>query len=137
MREYLIQGLLYRAEQLKQPTPDGQKCPPLFKTDAPTSGTQSSNYQPVEAGFRIEVWDKDNRYDDRLGAGTTTALGGYYEIRFTDEGLRQESGERETLPETEVFFKVFRSSNLLFSTRDEFLDLSTIDQNPEPKDQNP
>ncbi|HEY9597709.1 MAG TPA: hypothetical protein V6D33_08575, partial [Cyanophyceae cyanobacterium] len=135
MREYLIQGLLYKAKQLAEPAPNGQKCPPFVNSDNPESDNQSFNYQPVEAGFRIEVWDKDNRYDDRLGTGTTTALGGYYEIRFTDEVLRQESGERETLSEAEVFFKVFRSSNLLFSTRGEFLDLSAIDQNPEPTGQ--
>lgn len=116
MQEYVIQGLLGVS-----PNDDGA-CP-------------AENYMATGVGYRIEVWDKDNRFDDRLGIGKTTATalepsnlgfpgtdwgqgsqGSYFEIRFDDESLRQESGETETLENAEIFFKVFKGSQFLFST---------------------
>ncbi|MDJ0674141.1 MAG: peptidoglycan-binding domain-containing protein [Calothrix sp. MO_167.B42] len=130
MQEYLIQGLLGvypDPETQPQPLEEGDVC-------------TSTGYVAAGVGYRIEVWDKDNRFDDRLGQGRTTALktenlgnisitwgeGSYFEIRFADESLRQESGETETLENAEIFFKVFKGSQPIFSTEDNYLDLGTL-----------
>ena len=128
MKEYLVQGLLG-----VYPDPKDENSEPLKKNYCPSGTDPDQKYVAVGSGYRIEIWDRDNRFDDRLGAGKTTALpipplplqslffgnqGTYFEIRFSDEALRQESGETETLENSEIFFKVFKGSQLLFSTED-------------------
>ncbi|HBY81223.1 MAG TPA: hypothetical protein DEG47_30450, partial [Cyanobacteria bacterium UBA11148] len=61
-------------------------------------------------------WDKDERFDDRLGREKTDSYG-FFEIQFTDETFRQEPLEIEHTPD--LFFRVFRGRELLFSTEEE------------------
>ena len=126
MREYLIQGLLgvYPDPQTQPPLDENETCPEDVK-----------EYVVAGVGYRLEVWDKDNRFDDRLGVGKTIASEGYFEIRFSDESLRQESGETETIENAEIFFKVFKGSQFLFSTENDYLSIEVEDENfslPDP-----
>jgi len=137
MQEYLIQGLLG-----VYPDPKDEQAELLDENES----CGETGYNPVGVGYRIEAWDKDNRFDDRLGIGKTQSFisssipkigeillnqnigrglqGSYFEITISDESLRQESGETETIENSEIFFKVFNGSQFLFSTEDLELDLS-------------
>lgn len=89
------------------------------------ANTQNFSDQFLGENLRIELWDRDQRFNDRLGAAATLATG-FFEIRFTDDALRQDPEEKETLEESEFFFKAFRGDRLLFST--ELFSLETPDQ---------
>ena len=89
------------------------------------ANTQNFSDQFLGENLRIELWDRDQRFNDRLGAAATLATG-FFEIRFTDDALRRDPEERETLEESEFFFKAFRGDRLLFST--ELFSLDTPDQ---------
>lgn len=93
----------------------------------PRDDANTQNFSDLFLGenLRIELWDRDQRFNDRLGAATTLATG-FFEIRFTDDALRRDPEERETLEESEFFFKAFRGDRLLFST--ELFSLETPDQ---------
>ena len=61
----------------------------------------------------VELWDKDERFDDRLGRGKTNS-NGIFEIDFTDEYFRQDIREHEWHPD--LFVRVYRGKELLFDT---------------------
>ena len=141
MKEYLIQGLL------------GVKLdssPNLVSDTIDTDNTEQENqecprsgYEPVGSGYRIQMWDKDNFFDDRLGEGKTQTFfassipennippdseiilnpnisewgkGSYFEIKISDEAFRQESGEIETIDNGEICLEVFQKNRFLFRT---------------------
>lgn len=109
MKEYIIRGFI------------GETTPDLAR-DAngnPVCPNSNSDYQPTNEDLRIDVWDRDVRFNDRL-ASTTTAFGvGIFELRFTDQDFRQEAGESELEPD--LFFEVFRQRQLLFTTEAELI----------------
>jgi hypothetical protein len=85
-------------------------------SDTISGGT--SSFFPEVTGLRVEAWDKDVRFDDRLGNGKTNSQGDF-EIYFTDEAYRQEPLEAEINPD--LFFQVFRGRELLGSTEQEII----------------
>jgi hypothetical protein len=84
--------------------------------DTISGGT--SRFFPDVIGLRVEAWDKDVRFDDRLGHGKTNSQGDF-EIYFTDEAYRQEPLEAEINPD--LFFQVFRGRELVGSTEQEII----------------
>lgn len=102
MKEYLIRGRILKAQAQQ----DGRMCP-------------EQGYEFTQERLRVEVWDRDVRFDDRLASSATGFGVGVFELRFTDENFRLEPGETELEPD--VFFKVFHQRQLLFSTEDELL----------------
>ncbi len=103
MKEYCIRG------QIK-------KTAPPLDSSCPSDSTRYIIF-PNER-LRVEVWDRDVRFNDRLAVGTTDSQS-FFEICFTDEDFRLEPGETEVQPD--VFFQVFRQRQLLFTTEDELL----------------
>ncbi|MCU0525851.1 MAG: hypothetical protein MUF72_13595 [Elainella sp. Prado103] len=109
MKEYIIRGFIGETEGELTKDADGNPVCPF----------SNSSYQPTKEDLRIDVWDRDVRFNDRL-ASTTTAFGvGIFELRFTDQDFRQEPGESELEPD--VFFEVFRQRQLLFTTEAELI----------------
>lgn len=84
----------------------------------------SSNSEVPETPLRdvsVVVWDKDERFDDRLGRAKTNSEG-LFELEFTHEAFYQEPIEFEENPD--VFFEIALGRTIIFSTKE-------ID-NPEP-----
>lgn len=81
------------------------------------------NSSTPELGLRVEAWDKDTRFDDRIGSAKTDSQG-FFEIEFDDASYRVEPFETEVDPA--IFLQVFRGRMLLGST---FVDdgLSSVD----------
>lgn len=117
MNEYCIRGRI-------------RKTDPLMQLECPL---ENNNYKPTRERLRVEVWDTDVKFNDRLASGTTNSRG-FFEIRFTDEDYRVEPGETE--PEPDLFFQVFRQRQLLFSTENELLPPRFRFQ-PKPDDNTP
>ena len=67
-------------------------------------------------GLRVEVWDKDARFDN-LVASAVTEVNGDFLLEFEDTRFR------EVYPEAtpDLYFKVFRARELLHSTEDNIL----------------
>ena len=59
----------------------------------------------VVAGFRIEVWDDDERFDDRLASGKTDSTG-VFEFEFREEDFRQDYLDLDWTPD--LFFNVYQ-----------------------------
>ena len=75
---------------------------------------QKTNQNPsVLPDVWVEVWDKDERFDDRLGRSKTDSAG-VFEIEFSDPDFQQEPLELEWEPD--LFFKVYQGRQLLFNT---------------------
>lgn len=68
---------------------------------------------PEVVPLRVEAWDKDEHFDDRLGSSKTDSLG-VFDIEFTDEDFNQDTEERDWVPD--VFFRVYRGIDILGST---------------------
>ena len=114
MREYWIRGRIIQAEaqQIEQ-TDDGNTI-----ISYGCDGVDDDQYKASRESLRVEVWDRDVRYSDRL-ASTTADSRGFFELRFTDEYFRIEPEERELEPD--VFFQLFRKNQFLFKTESELL----------------
>lgn len=109
MKEYYIRG---RITKTSEPPTNGDDGTLVCPSDI-------SQYQPTRERLRVEVWDRDVRFNDRLAASTTGFSTGIFELRFTDEDFRLEPGESEVIPD--VFFQVFRQRQLLFTTDKELV----------------
>jgi hypothetical protein len=147
MQEFCIRGRILTATAIPKldannnPVKDENgKTIMVCPTERPRPGQgPKPAYQSPGERLRIEVWDKDVRFNDRLASGTSDSRG-FFEIRFTDEDLRQEFGESEIDPD--VFFQVFRQRQFVFTTEGdsrqiiEFPDkpdtpLSEVDSSPQ------
>jgi len=116
MKEYYIRGRIRKTTAQLETGQDGQP-----KQDGKlVFPDQDHNYKPTRERLRVEVWDADVKFNDRLAAGTTD-LRGFFELRFTDEDFRQEPGETEPVEPGDMFFQVFRQRQLLFSTEEEMI----------------
>ncbi len=115
MREYWIRGRIIQAEaELTEETDNDGNIIISYSCDKLTS----TDYKASRESLRVEVWDRDVRYPDRL-ASTTADSRGFFELRFTDEYFRIEPEERELEPD--VFFQLFRKNQFLFKTESELL----------------
>jgi hypothetical protein len=108
MKEFIIRGVILEAKATEED-----------KGETKTYRCPSSNYEGTQATLRVEVWDKDVRFNDRLGSATTQFGAGIFEVRFTEQAFRQDPGETELYPD--VFFEVFRQHHKLFDTESELL----------------
>lgn len=72
----------------------------------------SRNNQP-SPNLWVEIWDKDERFDDRLGRSKTD-FDGIFEVEFTDIAFQQEVQEQDFNPD--IFFRVYQGRQLLFDT---------------------
>lgn len=88
----------------------GEPLPP--RTGGTTTDASFSLNSSLEDVW-VELWDKDERFDDRLGRGKTNS-NGIFEIDFTDEYFRQDIREYEWHPD--LFFRVYRGKELLVDT---------------------
>ena len=113
MKEYFIRGQIVEAS-----VGSDDSCPSQAPRGTQRQSQSDIIYRLSPERFRIEVWDRDNRFDDRL-ASSTTFLGGVIELRFNDEDFRLEPGETELKPD--LFFKIFRQRQELFSTEEELV----------------
>ena len=111
MREYWIRGQIIQAEAQEITDTSGN-------TIISCDGVKDDQYKASRESLRVEVWDRDVRYSDRL-ASTTADSRGFFELRFTDEYFRIEPEERELEPD--VFFQLFRKNQFLFKTESELL----------------
>lgn len=83
----------------------------IVSEDDPTNASDS--FIPA-SGVRVEVWDKDERFDDRLGSGKTDSTG-FFEIEFTDADLQQDFLDLDWNPD--FFFKIFQGRQILGTTK--------------------
>lgn len=114
MKEYVIRGQILQTDATVTTT-DNEADQPVTTL----SCSAQSEYVPASDRLRVEVWDQDVKFDDRLASGMTSFGIGLFELRFTDDNFRLESGETEIEPD--VFFKVFRRNELLFTTEAELI----------------
>ena len=66
------------------------------------------------AGFRVEVWDDDERFDDRLASGKTDSIG-WFEFEFREEDFRQDYLDLDWNPD--LFFKVYQGRDSIGSSQ--------------------
>ncbi len=79
--------------------------------------------------FRVEIWDEDERFDDRLGASKTDSLG-IFEIQFTDEEFRQHFVNIDWAPN--IYFDVYQGRELIGKTKPQKIIMPSI-SNPNPQ----
>ncbi|MGI2903433.1 hypothetical protein [Tolypothrix sp. VBCCA 56010] len=94
MTTYRIRGQVLKNEKL---IPEAEKNEKLI---------------PEVVPLRVEAWDKDEHFDDRLDSSKTDL--GLFDIEFTDEDFNQDTQERDWIPD--VFFRVYRGTDLVGST---------------------
>jgi hypothetical protein len=67
-------------------------------------------------GLKVVTWDKDERFDDRLGVSRTNSEG-EFEVEFSDEDFQRDYLDRDWVPD--IYFQLYRGNQLLGSTEDE------------------
>ncbi|MGD2089730.1 MAG: neuraminidase-like domain-containing protein [Candidatus Aminicenantes bacterium] len=67
-------------------------------------------------GLRVEVWDKDKKYDQALGRATTDAKG-YFLLEFNETDFKDRDVEK--LPD--VYFKIFLGDQMIKDTEDSII----------------
>ncbi|MBW4568519.1 MAG: hypothetical protein KME31_10960 [Tolypothrix carrinoi HA7290-LM1] len=97
MITYRIRGQVLKDEKNEKLIPEAEKNEKLI---------------PEVVPLRVEAWDKDEHFDDRLDSSKTDL--GFFDIEFTDEDFNQDTEERDWIPD--VFFVVYRGKDLVGST---------------------
>ncbi len=64
----------------------------------------------IVAGFRVEVWDEDEKFDDRLASGKTDSAG-IFEFEFKEEDFRQDYLDLDWTPD--LYFNVYQGRDLI------------------------
>lgn len=62
------------------------------------------------AGFRVEVWDDDEKFDDRIASGKTDSTG-IFEFEFREADFRQDYLDLDWTPD--LFFNVYQGRDLI------------------------
>lgn len=67
-------------------------------------------------GLKVVTWDKDERFDDRLGVSKTNSES-EFEIEFSDEDFQRDHLDRDWVPD--IYFQLYRGNQLLGSTEEQ------------------
>jgi hypothetical protein len=80
-------------------------------------------------GLRVEIWDEDQKFDDRMGAAKTDSIG-IFEIEFTSDDYQQDYQDLDQAPD--LFFEVFQGRGLVGKTKPRQNITLPSENSPEP-----